>query len=177
MRCLKEYQDSCEGMKYFRSQDEYNEIYGAFRDVCEEGTLFNTVVNKHLKCFNETFSTTSCTGKMKTLTGPYRQVVKNTEDEYEYYLPISMMCMQDILESSCVAAEIGQNCGQDALKATLDFLRRTSYDKEFCKKNSAEFLLPNLGQFPLSNEQKELLIATLESIIISGMEVKNIIPY
>ncbi|CAL1301233.1 unnamed protein product [Larinioides sclopetarius] len=42
MRCLKEYQDSCEGMKYFRSQDEYNEIYGAFRDVCEEGTLFNT---------------------------------------------------------------------------------------------------------------------------------------
>ncbi|GBM68518.1 hypothetical protein AVEN_158092-1 [Araneus ventricosus] len=170
LRCLKEYQDNCVGMDLFQSQDYYDGIYGAFSDLCEEGTSFNTVANEHLKCFNETFSTTSCPQKMKVVTGPYRKVEKSTEDEYEYTLPIEIMCLQDILESSCVAAEIGENCGQAALEATLEFLRRTSYVEEICGKRNAEYLLQNLDEFILNKEQKELLTVTLESIIISSGE-------
>ncbi|CAL1301229.1 unnamed protein product [Larinioides sclopetarius] len=157
-------------MDFFQSQDYYDGIYGAFSDLCEEGTSLNTIVNNHLKCFNETFSKTSCPEKMRVVTGPYRKVEKRTEDEYEYTLPIEIMCLQDILESSCVAAEIKENCGQAALEATLEFLRRTSYVEEICGKRNAEYLLQNLDEFILTKEQKELLIVTLESIIISGKD-------
>ncbi|XP_055950688.1 uncharacterized protein LOC129984761 [Argiope bruennichi] len=168
LRCLKEFQDECAGMAHiFESQEYYDGIYGAFSDLCEKGTLFNTVAIEHLRCFNETFTKTSCPEKMKAITGPYRTVEKSTVDEYEYSLPIEIMCLQDILESSCIAAEIGRNCGQVALEATLEFLRRTFYVEEICGTKSAEYLLTNLDEFTLDKEQRELVIATLGNIIIA----------
>ncbi|CAL1301234.1 unnamed protein product [Larinioides sclopetarius] len=172
VRCLKDFQDKCdpESSHIFASEEEYNGMYGVFSEVCEEGTFLNRIATENLRCFNQTFQTTSCPEKMKAITGPYRSPRVNTEDEDDYTLPIDIMCLQDILESNCIAADIGKNCGKEALEATMEFFRRTFYIQETCGKRNAETLLRGVDAFNLDQEQKAIVIATLESVIISAKE-------
>ncbi|KAF8774752.1 hypothetical protein HNY73_017271 [Argiope bruennichi] len=166
-KCLKSFQDKCDE-HIFDSKAEYEGMYGAFSDLCEEGTFLNTVATANLRCFNDTFSTTDCPEKMKAITGPYRSSIDETENEDDYRLPIEVMCLQDILESDCLAADIGKNCGQAALEATLEFFRRTFYVEDTCGVENSKHVLKSLDMYKLDEEQKELVIATLEKIIISG---------
>ncbi|GBL74651.1 hypothetical protein AVEN_87000-1, partial [Araneus ventricosus] len=123
-------------------------------------------VTENLRCFNETFRTTSCPDEVKAVTGPYR----TPEGGTSYSLPVEIMCLQNILQSICITAEIGKNCGQEALEATVEFLRRTLYVEDTCGKNNAKYLLKNLDEYNLDQEQKDLVTAALEKVILSAKE-------
>ncbi|CAL1301235.1 unnamed protein product [Larinioides sclopetarius] len=168
-RCLKDFQDECgsESSSVFKSEEEYNGKYGAYNEVCESGTFLNRVATENLRCFNQTFQTTSCPEKVKSVTGPFRSPPQADKD---YTLPIEIMCLQDILESNCMAADFGKNCGSEASEATLQFLRRIFYVYNTCGKNIAETLKRGLEFFNLDEEQKAVVTAALDNIISSATE-------
>ncbi|GBM68525.1 hypothetical protein AVEN_158096-1 [Araneus ventricosus] len=171
--CSKDAYDECEAPAIFSfvptDVSEYNRLCPIPpNSELELHPVSWVVATENLRCFNETFRTTSCPEKMKAVTGPYRSPRLNTEDEDDYSLPIEVMCLQDILESNCIAAEVGKNCGQEALEATLEFFRRSFYIEDTCGKRNAEDLLKNLDKYKLDKDQKALVIATLEKVIISA---------
>ncbi|GBO33485.1 hypothetical protein AVEN_55548-1, partial [Araneus ventricosus] len=92
LRCAKEYQDECGTgrITLFRSRDLFEGTYNTISDVCEEGTLLNSVATENLKCFNETFGKTKCRQEAVEFVDP---LVKRVREDEEYEYTISLFCL------------------------------------------------------------------------------------
>ncbi|GBM90956.1 hypothetical protein AVEN_275239-1 [Araneus ventricosus] len=164
LRCTKEYQDECGTgrITLFRSQDLFEGTYNTISDVCEEGTLLNSVAIENLKCFNETFGKTKCREEAVEFVEP---LVKRFREDEEYEYTISLFCLEEAHATDCVLRALSENCGKLVEEATLEFVRRSKSLEYTCTVEGAQSVLDELENLDLSEDKKRSVALLLEKLV------------
>ncbi|GBL78312.1 hypothetical protein AVEN_82057-1 [Araneus ventricosus] len=123
LRCIKEFQDDCgtDRVVFFETPEIFEATYDTFSEICEEGTLLNTVATENLKCFNETFGKTRCFEESDQFLEPFIKEVRENE-ELEPKFSYSCLTLSYLLRILNRAEQNGnpkvpsQNYKEDGLK-------------------------------------------------------------
>ncbi|CAL1296978.1 unnamed protein product [Larinioides sclopetarius] len=170
VKCLEEYDMTCTGEEHRRlmEPERYANIISVLSEICEEGSTLNEVAISNLKCFNETFSNTSCKLEREDFIDSSWVVVpfKNSTG-YHSFLPERIYCIAELRLLACILENITRNCGLRVRDATLEFLQRTSFALDRCPLESRETLLEDIDTFDLTEGQKSFAISELERMKIS----------
>ncbi|GBN08061.1 hypothetical protein AVEN_244467-1 [Araneus ventricosus] len=118
-------------------------------------------------CFNETFSNTICVQELGDFVKPYKEEVRLDEFTITQVIPERVRCLTTILEINCILRDITRKCGIEVRYMVLEYFHTSGYLEEFCPLSYRESLLPNIGEFNLTEEQKIFAIAELERMKIS----------
>ncbi|CAL1296979.1 unnamed protein product, partial [Larinioides sclopetarius] len=98
VKCLEEYDMTCTGEEHRRlmEPERYANIISVLSEICEEGSTLNEVAISNLKCFNETFSNTSCKLEREDFIDSSWVVVpfKNSTG-YHSFLPERIYCIMN----------------------------------------------------------------------------------
>ncbi|GBN92130.1 hypothetical protein AVEN_240042-1 [Araneus ventricosus] len=164
LRCAKEYRDECgkDGRILFRSPGLFDDTYNTVSDVCEEGTLLNSVATENLKCFNETFGKTKCRQGAAEFVEPLeRRIRENEELEYTF----SFLCLRETHTTDCVLRALSDNCGKLVEEASLEFVRRSKSLEYACSVRGAQSVLDELENFDLSEDKKISMGLLLTNVV------------
>ncbi|CAL1296998.1 unnamed protein product [Larinioides sclopetarius] len=164
LRCLKEWQDEC-GQEYrvvfFETTEIFEATYNILTEICEEGTLLNTVATENLKCVNKTFSRTRCHEEAEEIVEPF---IKRVRENEEFKHSLSVFCLRSALVTDCALRAMSDNCGKTLEDAALETLYRSKYLKHACIEMDARSDLDALDNLDLSEDKKRsvsLLLAKL----------------
>ncbi|CAL1296967.1 unnamed protein product [Larinioides sclopetarius] len=93
IKCLRKFQKTCNSMVFFDSDEEYESLHEFYSELCEEGSLFNTIVIENLKCLNETLDSSHCSDETQTLIHEFKSVETANEDDDSEHLPVDIACL------------------------------------------------------------------------------------
>ncbi|GBM90963.1 hypothetical protein AVEN_275245-1 [Araneus ventricosus] len=164
LRCIKEFQDDCgtDRVVFFETPEIFEATYDTFSEICEEGTLLNTVATENLKCFNETFGKTRCHEESDQFLEPF---IKEVRENEELEPKFSYSCLKSALVYDCVLSAISDNCGQLVGEAALEVLRRSKTLENACSVRGAKSVLDELDNLDLSEGKKRSLTQLLEKLV------------
>ncbi|GBN64969.1 hypothetical protein AVEN_179150-1 [Araneus ventricosus] len=163
-RCINEFQVKCgmERMEVFPTPDLFEDTYGTISEICEEGTLLNTIVTDNLKCFNETFGKTKCREEADEFVEPLvRRIRENEGIAYK----LSSFCLEEVLISECALHAVSENCGKLLEETTLEIIRRLKTLDYGCSVREAQSVLDELDTLDLSEDKKRAVNLLLEKIV------------
>ncbi|CAL1296987.1 unnamed protein product [Larinioides sclopetarius] len=168
LRCTKNWQDTCgtQLIVLFQEPDLFEAGYNTVSEICEEGTLLNTVATENLKCFNETFGKTRCSEEAEEFLEP---LMKRREDE-EYvveengYIFISM-CLREVHITECVLRALSLNCGKLVEEAMREVIRRIKSLEYSCSVEDAQAVLEKLNNLDLIEDKKESIRLLLDKFV------------
>ncbi|GBM90966.1 hypothetical protein AVEN_275247-1 [Araneus ventricosus] len=163
-RCINEYQVECgtKRMDIFPTPELFEDTYDIVSEICEEGTLFNTIVTDHLKCFNETFGKTKCREGAEEFVEPLVRRIRESEG-IEYTL--SIFCLEEALTTECALHALSENCGKLLEETTLGIIRRLKSLEYACSKRGAQSVLDELDTLDLSEDRKKTVVLLLEKLV------------
>ncbi|KAF8774746.1 hypothetical protein HNY73_017265 [Argiope bruennichi] len=157
IECLKRFQVTCEAVVFFDSDEEYEKLHDFYSELCEEGSLLNTIITENLKCLNKTFDSSLCSDETQTLLHEFKS--RDSPNGGDLFMDFE--CLKSVYGAACMTANLSKKCGAIVKEAAYDVIRRSNFLQYSCPTQLGKRLLDDPRTTELQTKYQDFFYTLL----------------